>query len=105
MSVTSLTFQSFISPYLLSSPYFGHEPFESSSRHSAIAPRKLSGVIGRRTFRLEDKIDDDAASWKGRGCWWFWDAFATEVSAAVNKRARRAHKEVVKDEEEARPPA
>ena len=64
MSVTSLTFQSFISPYLLSSPYFGHEPFESSSRHSAIAPRKLSGVIGRRTFCLEE-IDDDAASWGG----------------------------------------
>ena len=104
MSVTSLTFQSFISPYLLSSPYFGHEPFESSSRHSAIAPRKLSGVIGRRTFCLEDEIDDDAASWKGRGCWWFGDAVATEVRAAVNTRERRAQKEVVKDEE-ARPPA
>jgi hypothetical protein len=89
---------------LLSSPYFGQRPFESSSRHSAIAPRKLSGVIGRRTFCLEEEIDDDAASWGGRGCWWCWDAFATEVIAAVNKRARRAREVVVKDEE-ARPPA
>ena len=46
MSVTAETFQSFISPYSLSRPYFGHLPCSSSSRHSAIAPRKLSCVIG-----------------------------------------------------------
>ena len=33
-----------------------------------------------------------------------WDAFATEVIAAVNKRARRA-REVLVEDEEARPPA
>ena len=72
MSVTSLTFQSFISPYLLSWPYLGHSPSLSSSRHSAIAPRKLSGVIGTTTLPLppeEEAVEIDAAP--PTPCWWW----------------------------------
>ena len=73
MSVTAETFQSFISPYSLSRPYFGHLPRSSSSRHSAIAPRKLSCVIG--TPLLFTSSPFLFTCW-----WWWWPPFNVEES-------------------------
>ena len=105
MSVTAETFQSFISPYSLSRPYFGHLPRSSSSRHSAIAPRKLSCVIGTPLLFTSSPF---------LTCWWWWPPFnveeSIEAAAAAkacspsikwhNAREERNAKDIDTDDEE-----